>query len=145
MTRPPANPQRAERGSAVVEVVLLAPALGLFIALVIAGGRVAIAHQGVEASAAQAARAASIARTQAGADEAARAAAIESLNAQDLTCNTSRVTLDTTEFAAPIGTPAAVSATVSCRVDLAGVLPALPGAVDITATARSPLDTYRER
>ena len=49
----------SERGSSVVEVVILAPALGLFLALIIAGGRVAVAHQAVEASAAEAARAAS--------------------------------------------------------------------------------------
>ena len=65
----------SERGSSVVEVVILAPALGLFLALIIAGGRVAVAHQAVEASAAEAARAASIARTQGQAQASAEAAA----------------------------------------------------------------------
>ena len=52
-----------ERGSSVVEVVILAPALGMFVALIIAGGRVALSHQAVESAAADAARAASISRT----------------------------------------------------------------------------------
>jgi hypothetical protein len=56
-----------------------------------------------------------------------------------------QVTLDTTGFAAPVGTPASVGATVTCQVDIAGLLPGLPGSMSITATVRSPLDTYRER
>ena len=134
-----------ERGSSVVEVVILAPALGLFLALIIAGGRVAVAHQAVQASAADAARAASIARTQSQAQPPATAAASSSLTNQATGCVSSNVTLDTSGFAAPVGTPASVGATVTCQVDLAGLLPGLPGSMSITATVRSPLDTYRER
>lgn len=135
----------ADRGSSVVEVVILAPALGLFLALIIAGGRVALAHQAVEASAAEAARAASIARTQDQAGSDAEGAATSSLRDQDTRCLSTSVTVDTAGFATPVGNPASVGATVTCRVDLAGVLPGLPGSMDITATVRSPLDTYRER
>ena len=135
----------AERGSSVVEVVILAPALGLFLALIIAGGRIAVAHQAVEASASEAARSASIARTQSQAQAVASAAALRSLADQTTRCVSTQVTLDTTGFAAPVGAPASVGATVTCQVDLAGLLPGLPGSMSITATMRSPLDTYRER
>jgi Flp pilus assembly protein TadG len=135
----------SDRGSSVVEVVILAPALGLFLALIIAGGRIAVAHQAVEASAAEAARSASIARTQGQAQALASAAALLSLADQSTRCVSTQVTLDTTGFAAPVGTPASVGATVTCQVDIAGLLPGLPGSMSITATVRSPLDTYRER
>lgn len=144
LNRLPARGPR-ERGSSVVEVVILAPALGLFLALIIAGGRVALAHQAVEASAAEAARAASIARTQGQAGADARTAATSSLASQSTRCVSTSVSVDTSGFATPVGTPASVSATVACQVDLAGLLPGLPGSMTITATMRSPLDTYRER
>lgn len=134
-----------DRGSSVVEVVILAPALGLFLMLVIAGGRVAIAHQAVQSAAADAARSASIARTQGHAETAAADAATTSLGDQGTDCAATSVSVDSTGFAAPVGTPASVAATVTCQVDLAGLLPGLPGSMPITATVRSPLDSYRER
>ena len=130
-----------ERGSSVVEVVILAPALGMFVALIIAGGRVALSHQ----AAADAARAASISRTQGQAASNAEAAAAASLSSQNLRCVSTSVSIDTAGFASPVGTPASVGATVTCQVDLAGLLPGLPGSMTISATMRSPLDTYRER
>lgn len=145
LTRLRARSGPRERGASVVEVVILAPALGLFLALIIAGGRVALAHQAVEASAAEAARAASIARTQGQAGADATTAAASSLASQSTRCASTAVSVDTSGFATPVGTPASVGATVTCEVDLAGLLPGLPGSMTITATMRSPLDTYRER
>lgn len=139
------NASRWERGAAVIEVVILVPALGLILGLIIAGGRVALAHQAVEAAAAEGARAASIARTQAAAGSSAQAAAQSSLQAQSTRCLTTSTQVDTSGFARPVGTPASVQATVTCRLDLAGLLPGLPGAMNITASVASPLDTYRER
>lgn len=141
--RPAGRP--SEEGSTVVEVVILAPALVLFLGLIIAGGRLAVAHQAVEAAAAQAARAASIARTQDEALIAAQSAAISALGAQGLNCVASEVNVDVAGFATPAGTPASVGATVTCQVSLADTLPGLPGSLDVTATVRSALDTYRER
>ena len=135
----------SDQGSTVVEVVILAPALALFLGLIVAGGRLAVAHQAVEAAAAQAARAASIARTQDQALTAARPAAISVLGAQGLNCVTSAVSLDVAGFATPAGTPASVGATVTCQMPLADTLPGLPGSISVTATVRSALDTYRER
>ncbi len=134
-----------ERGSSVVEVVILAPALGMFVALIIAGGRVALSHQAVESAAADAARAASISRTQGQAASNAETAAVASLASQNLRCVSTSISVDTTGFASPVGTPASVGATVNCQADLAGLLPGLPGSMTISATMRSPLDTYRER
>lgn len=134
-----------ERGASVIEVVILAPALGLFLALIIAGGRVALAHQAVEASAASAARSASLARTQDAANAAATSAATATLSSQRTRCVRTDVSVDTSGFASPVGTPASVGATVTCQVDLSGLLPGLPGSMAITASMRSPLDTYRER
>ena len=135
----------SDEGSTVVEVVILAPALALFLGLIIAGGRLAVAHQAVEAAAAQAARAASIARTQDEALTGPRSAATSALGAQGLDCVASEVSVDVTGFATPAGTPASVAATVTCQVSLADTLPGLPGSLDVTATVRSALDTYRER
>ncbi|MBT9257696.1 pilus assembly protein [Phycicoccus sp. KQZ13P-1] len=139
------NASRRERGAAVIEVVILVPALGLILGLIIAGGRVALAHQAVEAAAAEGARGASIARTQAAAGSSAQAAAQSSLHAQSTRCLTTSTQVDTSGFARPVGTPASVQATVTCRLDLAGLLPGLPGAMNITASVASPLDTHRER
>lgn len=137
---------RDERGSAVIEAVVGVPAFMLFVLLIIAGGRLAIAQQVVQAAAADAARSASIARTQGQARTAGTGGAATSLANQALRCASRRVDVDTTGFAAPVGTPAKVTATVTCVVDLSDVtLPGLPGTRTITATMSSPIDTYRER
>ena len=135
-----------ERGSAAIEAVIGIPAFGLFLVLIILGGRVTIAHQAVESAAAASARAASISRTQGQAQTAASAGATTSLRNQSVNCLTTQVRVDTSGFAAPAGTPASVGATVTCVVNLSDLaLPGLPGSRSITATASSPLDTYRER
>lgn len=134
-----------DEGSTVVEVVILAPALALFLGLIVAGGRLAVAHQAVEAAAAQAARSASIARVQAEALTSAQTAATSALADQGLNCVTSTVSVDVAGFASPAGTPASVGATVMCQVSLTDTLPGLPGSISVTATVRSALDTYRER
>lgn len=135
-----------ERGSATLEAVIITPALLALIALIIFGGRVVIAKQGVEAAAAQAARSASIARTQGQALGLAEGAAAATLTNQNLRCTTQSVAVDASAFAAPVGTDAQVSATVSCTVDLADLVVAgIPGTREVRATMTSPLDTYRER
>ena len=53
-----------QQGSATIEAVIGVPAFLLFVLLIIAAGRIALARQAVEASAAEAARSASISRTQ---------------------------------------------------------------------------------
>jgi Flp pilus assembly protein TadG len=136
----------SDRGSATVEAVIGVPAFLLLLGLLIVGGRVAIAHQVVQSAASDAVRAASIARTQAAARTDATAAAQQSLANQQLDCLTTTVTLDTTGFAAPVGTPAQVRATVACDLNLSNLgIPGLPASLPITETMSSPLDTYRGR
>jgi hypothetical protein len=61
-------------------------------------------------------------------------------------CTSQRVAANTSGFAAPVGTPATVTATVTCIADLSDLsIPGLPGSRTITATMSSPIDTYRER
>lgn len=139
-------PGRPDRGSEALEAAVGIPAFLLFIALIIAGGRLMIAHQAVQAAAAEAARSASISRTPGQAHGAAVSGATSTLTAQNLQCVTKSVSVDTSAFAAPAGTPATVTATVTCVVNLSDVaVPGLPGTRTITATMSSPLDTYRER
>jgi Flp pilus assembly protein TadG len=139
------NPRRAERGLASVELVIVAPAFLLFVALLLFAGRVALAEQAVQAAAAEAARAASTARTAEQARAQATTWAQTSLDNQQLGCRTQQVHVDTTGFAAPVGTPAQVAATVTCVLDLADLSAPVPGSYTTTATMTSPLDTYRSR
>lgn len=135
-----------ERGSATLEAVVVVPAFLLLAAVVIAGGRVALAHQAVESAATEAARTASIERTAGVAANKARAAAHSSLVQQDLNCASLNVLVDTGGFGTAVGTAGWVEATVSCRVTLGDLgLPGLPGSMLIEESMRSPIDTYRER
>jgi len=135
-----------ERGSAALEAAIGLPAFLLFVGLIIFAGRVAIATQAVDSAATQAARTASIARTATDAGATARSAATSSLTSQRVNCVSTAVTVDTAGFAAPVGTPATVTATVRCVVNLADLaVPGVPGTRTVTATASSPIDTFRER
>ena len=142
--RCPRHPDR-ERGSAVIEAVIGVPAFMLFVALIVFAGRVAIAHQAVQSAAADAARSASIARTQGGAQTAGDTAAATSLANQHVNCTATTVSVDTTGFASPVGTPATITASVTCQVILSDLVPGVPGTKAIKATMSSPLDTYRAR
>ena len=135
-----------ERGSTVIEAVIGVPAFMLFVGLIVFAGRVAIANQAVGSAATEAARAASISRTQGQAGDTARAAATTALGNQNVNCLSMTVTVDTSGFASPVGTPASVRATVSCVVNLSDLsVPGVPGTRTVSATMTSPLDTYRER
>lgn len=137
---------RPERGSAALEAAIGVPAFMLFVALIVLAGRVAITTQAVDSAATASARTASIARTAGDANATARTAAASSLTDQNLRCVSTTVTLDTTGFSAPLGTPATVTATVRCVVNLTDLaLPGVPGTKTVTATATSPVDTFRER
>ena len=78
--------KRNERGSAALEAVIAIPAFLLFVALVIAAGRIAMARQGVQAAAAEAARQASIARTAGEAVAKAQVGGQQTLADQGLQC-----------------------------------------------------------
>lgn len=138
--------RRDERGSAAIEAAIGIPAFGMFVAMIIMGGRVEVAKQSVEAAAFEAARAASIERTQQEAITVGKSAANDSLTAQNVHCTTTDITINAAAFTAPLGTTGQVTATVTCRVDLSDLtLPGVPGHRVITASASSPVDAYRER
>lgn len=139
--------RRDERGSAVaIESVLLVPAIMLMAALIAAGFRITVAEDAVENIAGAGARAASIARTAGQAKQDAQSVANSSLATSGLQCAPSSVQVNTAGFAVPVGQPASVSVTISCRAPLADLLvPGLGGSRLLEATSSSPLDTYRSR
>jgi len=146
-TRAPSTRRRADRqdGSATVELAVLGPVLIMVLLTIVGVGRVAVAKQVVQAAAGQAARAASIARTQDTAQADALSAAQATLNGQSLHCKTTTVTVDTSQLSKQVGDRADVSVTVTCVVDLGDVsgLAPLPGSLTVTKTDASPIDTYR--
>lgn len=137
---------RDERGSAAIEAAIALPAFILFLGLIIAGGRLALAHQALQSAAADAARTASIARDAGDANTSAQQEAATSLNNQNLRCRSTQVSVDTSGFRVPTGQAADVTVTLTCRVDLADLsVPGVPGSRLIRATMSSPIDTWRER
>ncbi|WP_407343400.1 TadE/TadG family type IV pilus assembly protein [Pengzhenrongella phosphoraccumulans] len=139
-------PRRDDRGSAAIEAAILVPTFTLFLGLLIFAGRTAIAHQGLDAVATDAARSASIARTASQAQAAAEEAVAYSLANNNLRCASSSLELDVSGLSAPIGTPAMVTATVTCTLNLADLsVPGVPGSQTITATMVSPADAWRSR
>lgn len=134
-----------DRGSAL-QTVIVAPATLLLIALIVTFGVLAQAHQKVEHAANEAARTASIARTVFAAAPDAQAVARNDLTARGLTCSALSVDTDLSGFRTRPGVTASVSATVTCVVSLDALgFPQIMGSRTITATAVSPIDTYRER
>lgn len=140
------RPNTRERGSATIELAILAPALLALLGLVIVAGRISTAGSAVEQAAAAAARTASLARdaraAQAGADRAVET----SLAEQGISCMRLSNAVDVDDFALPIGTPASVTVTVRCAVPLADIgVPGMPGARVVEATMTSPIDRFRGR
>jgi Flp pilus assembly protein TadG len=129
-----------ETGGASLELVLLTPVFLVLLLLVVAGGRLALARERVDAAARDAARSGTIARTA----EQARADAINAATArledEGVTCRSLDVVVDTQEFA-PGGS---VTATVTCTVDLGDLtLLGMPGSRTVTSTAVETVDRFR--
>lgn len=129
-----------DRGSAAVEMAIVAPAVFLLLMLVIFAGRVTDARQQVISAADAAARAASIQSNQIDAVLAADAAAKANLEDGGLTCTPAEVDLLTTEVV-PGG---AVRVRVSCEVDLSSVaMPGIDNRQTFSAEATEVVDRYR--
>jgi Flp pilus assembly protein TadG len=138
--------RRDQSGSASVEITILIPALLLTLGMVVVGGRVWFARTTVNEAAYAAARTASLARAAGEAGAAGRSAGAQSLATGGLRCASTTVEVNTAAFGVPVGTPATVTSTVSCRVGFADLLlPGLPGSIHLQATGASALDTYRSR
>ena len=129
-----------ESGAVATELVLLTPLLILLLLFVVALGRLAGARLEVDGAAAQAARAASIARDPATATAMATQTATAALGSDHVTCTHLTVATDTAAFA-PGGQ---VTVTVTCTVDLADLTLRLPPAESISSSATSVVDTYRQ-
>jgi Flp pilus assembly protein TadG len=132
--------RREETGSVTAELVLLTPLLILLLLFVVALGRLAGARLDVDGAAAQAARAASIARDPATATAIAQQTAAAALGSDDVTCAQLSVNTDTGQFM-PGGS---VAVTVTCSVslsDLSGLR--LPASQSISSRFVATIDQYR--
>ena len=135
----------AERGSLSLELVVLAPAILLILALVIAAGRIALASQAVAQAAAQAARDASLQPTAAAATTAARARAASVLDGQGLGCAPRAVTVNAAALGAAPGVAGAVTTRVECTVKWTDLGVPGPGWRTLRATGTAPVDTWTAR
>lgn len=138
---------REERGGGPsAETAILALMFGLVIAFAVAGGRLVAAESTGDQAARAASRAASIERDADAAQAAARTVAERTLAQQGLACASLTVTVDTSQFGRPLGTPAAVNAVVVCDVRWSDLgIPGAPGTRTVRATFASPIDQIRER
>ena len=137
---------QADRGSLTVETMIAIPVIVLVLLLGVGAGRVTMALSAVDAAARDAAREASIARNPAAAQSTATESAMASLHGSGLRCEAITVQVDTSGFSRPVGTYAAVSAWVRCRVPLSDLgFPGMPGGVVKQARWTSSLDPFRGR
>jgi Flp pilus assembly protein TadG len=126
-------------------LAILAPVLLALLALIVMGGRFAMASTAITGVAGAAARDASLARNPAASRAAAASTALATLADQNLHCQGApKVQVDTSGFAAAPGTPASVSVDVTCVVIVNDVsVPGLPRTRTVHDRAVSPLDQYR--
>jgi Flp pilus assembly protein TadG len=138
--------QRNERGTLSIEAAIIGPTMLVFILVILAAGRYAMARQAVAGAADAAARAASISRTAEGGRAAATDVATASLQGKGVNCISRTIETDTTGFNAPLGVTASVTTQISCTVNFSDItLPGLPGSAVLNAQGRSVIDAYRER
>jgi len=132
--------RRTQRGSASIELVLLAPVLVGMLCIVAAFGRVQSAHSDIDAAVRDAARAASLERTASAAQRAGERAALAGLNADGYRCDPLSVDVDTTAFAAD----AEVNVTATCTVRLSDVTGmGIPTSTTLTSRFSEPIDRFR--
>ncbi|MFE6510284.1 TadE/TadG family type IV pilus assembly protein [Nocardioides sp. NPDC057764] len=135
-----ARRRRDERGSASIEMTLLAPVLIVILLFVVGLGRMAHTRQQLESVASDAARAASLERNTAASAGAAHAAAKASLGDAGVSCVGLDVDVDLSSYQ-PGGR---VSVTVVCSTKLSDVaMVGFPGRKRFTADATVPIETYR--
>lgn len=131
---------RDERGTAVLELVLLVPVFLVLVLMAVAMGRLGQARQDIDAVARDAARAGSIARSAGDAEAAAQAAAADVLATHNLTCANLAVHVDTVEFRPGGWVRVDVSCTISFS-DLTGLW--APGDKVMSARGLAVVDSYR--
>ena len=135
----------SDRGSEAVELAILIPIVLVVIALLVAFARIALAGDRISGVAGAAARDASLARSAADAQQAARTGATAALASARLHCTRIRVDVNTAGFAASPGTASVVTVNVYCAVTLSDLgVPGLPGSKTLHDVATSPLDPARD-
>lgn len=139
-SRPRRTRPREERGTAALEMVVLAPVLIVVLLFVFGLGRMAHADQQVQSVAADAARAASLERNTSASASAARQAAEASLGEAGVSCTNLDVSVNLSSYE-PGGQ---VSVTVKCTADLGAVAMAgFPGSRVFTASSTVPIEKWR--
>lgn len=132
--------RRDERGSLSVEMVALTPLLVGCILTIAGGARFVDAADQVQATAAIAARAASLEPTAPEASAAGRAAAQRALADRGQSCVDLDVSVDVESFVAG----GAVHTTVTCRAELSDLVGfGLPGSRTFTGSSVVPLERHR--
>lgn len=128
------------RGTAAIELVLVAPIFMLILLFVVGLGRMAHARQQIESVAADSARAASLERVSSRSTDAARTAAEQSLGDSGVSCTDLTVDVDLSHYE-PGGR---IDVTVTCRAVLSDVaLAGFPGSRTFRAHSSVPIETYR--
>ena len=129
---------RSDRGSATVELVLVAPVFALLLAFVVAVGRTQSSRADVEAAAHAAARTITLSRDADVGVAQARSEAEQMLPVGSPTCRTMG-------WATHVDAERA-SVTVSCEVDLAdaAMIP-VPASYTVSATSDEVFDVHREK
>jgi Flp pilus assembly protein TadG len=136
----------SDRGSATVELAVLAPALLALLGLVIVAGRITVAAGAVEQAAATAAREASLARDARAARAGAQRSVSAALAQQGISCQTMSSRVDVAGFGVDVGSPATVTVEVDCSVALSDLsVPGMPGVRTVSARMTSPIDRFRGR
>lgn len=136
----------SDRGGLSLELAILAPVLLMVLALVVAAGRIYLSGSSVDNAARDAARAASLQSSPAAAQGSAEQVADQTLASEGIHCISTSVSVPTGGFNVPLGQPATVTVTVSCRAPLGNIgLPGLPGTKLLTGTFTSSLDPYHVR
>ncbi|MGP4001701.1 TadE/TadG family type IV pilus assembly protein [Streptomyces sp. 8N706] len=135
-----------DRGSEAIQAAIITPLLIMFLCMAIAAGRLVTSGSKIDAAAEDAARAASISRTGPAAQEAAHAAAEESLTDEGISCAGTSVSVDTSGLNVPVGQVGTVTVTVRCTVGLSDLLlPGTPGSRTLESSFTSVVDQYRQR
>lgn len=138
LSSPSPSSDAEDRGSAAVELVVLAPVFVVLLLFVVFLGRMTEANTKVRHAADQAARAASMVnRNRAGA--VASATAISELTADGIRCAGLSVTSSSSSTAGL----EAIEVTVSCTVPSADLAPLAPGQRTMTATSTEVIDVIR--
>jgi Flp pilus assembly protein TadG len=126
-----------QRGSMAIEIVILTPVLVAFTLLVVAGGRFVGRQGDVDSAARDAARAASMERTEDSAVVVARSVAAASWPA-GAACQLWAVDMSHWAQGGSVGV------TIRCRVSYSGLgLIGLPGSAVIEGSSVAPLDQFR--